>query len=97
MAWAAFAFGITVGFLLVYLVVVIGWRWFVRGRLTSIRVLARGMRLLFGPYRAAVIWNHPVWALTYGRWTFGPAEDRVWFLRSRIGPIKVQVTKERQR
>lgn len=54
------------------------------------------MTLTIGLYRFDVIWNHPVWALSYGRWVYSPDEDsRAWFMRSRIGPFKVQVTKER--
>ncbi len=54
------------------------------------------MTLTIGLYCLDVIWNHPVWALSYGRWTYSPDEDdRQWFMRSRIGPFKVQVTKER--
>ena len=52
------------------------------------------MTKTIGPYRIDLIWNHPVWALTYGRWTYTPdMDDRQWFMRSRIGPFMVQVTK----
>lgn len=52
------------------------------------------MTKTLGPYRIDLIWNHPVWALTYGRWKYTPdMDERQWFMRSRIGPFMVQVTK----
>lgn len=54
------------------------------------------MTRTLGRYRVDLAWIHPVWALTYGRWTYHPDEDaRAWFLRARMGPVMVQVTKGR--
>lgn len=42
-------------------------------------------------------WNAPVVALTYGRWRFRAEDDpdRVWFVRCRLGPIKIEAVRYR--
>lgn len=50
----------------------------------------------WGPYTVAVVWNWPVMALTYGRWVYAPGDDdRAWFARARVGPVKIEVSKSR--
>lgn len=49
------------------------------------------MDVRMGSVLARIIWNHPVWALTYGRWRYTPEDDeRRWFARLRLGPWKIE-------
>lgn len=49
-----------------------------------------------GRYELRVIDNRPTWAWTYGRWVYTPEIDaRAWFMRARLGPVRIEVVKQR--
>lgn len=52
------------------------------------------MILTRGCNQLRLIWNHPTWALSYGRWTYRPEDDeRLWFARVRVGPLKIEAVR----
>ena len=49
-----------------------------------------------GRYQVVAVWNGGVVAFTFGLWRYRLQDDaRAWFLRWRVGPWKLEVTKRR--